>query len=77
MRPSISLEEFYETSEVKLLLNFTVIDVNKQRLTFLNKNSMPNMPIWAAIVATSSLPFYYRFFEGNRDWDSPKAKDFR
>ncbi len=51
MNPSIALEEFYEITKRKIILNFTVININKERLVFLNKNTMPNMPVWAAIVA--------------------------
>ena len=68
LSPSISLAEYYDYSEPQIFLNFSVINVSNQRLTFLNKNSMPNMPLWAAIVASSSLPFYHKFFEANRAW---------
>jgi hypothetical protein len=62
--PSISLREYHSVAKRRLFLNFTVIDVNNQRLAFFNKNTMPNMPLWAAIVACSSLPFFHPFFEG-------------
>ena len=26
------------------------------------------MPLWAAIIASSSLPFYHKFFEGRKEW---------
>ena len=66
LSPSITLSDYYDLAKRKIFLNFSVIDVNKERLAFLNKNSMPNMPLWAAIVASSSLPFYHSFFEGNK-----------
>ena len=74
---NISLSEYYETSNKKILLNFTTIDVNRQRFSFLNKNTMPNMPLWAAIVATSTLPFYHDFFEGSQEWETTNAKSFQ
>jgi hypothetical protein len=62
--------------KVKIFLNFSVIDINNERLTFLNKNTMPNMPLWAAILAASSVPFLHQFFESNKEWEATTSKDF-
>jgi hypothetical protein len=35
-------------------------------LEFLNKNTMPNMPVWAAIIAATSIPFFYPYFKINK-----------
>jgi hypothetical protein len=34
----------------------------------MNKNTVPNMPVWAAIVSATSLPFFYRYFKANKEW---------
>lgn len=34
------------------------------------------MPIWAAIVASSSLPFLHNMFEANKEWEAPNIVDF-
>jgi hypothetical protein len=76
LSPSISLSEFYHVAKRSILLNFTVINVNQARLDFLNKNSMPNMPVWAAIVATSTLPLMYQYFEASKEWEAAGAASF-
>lgn len=65
---SITLSEYYLVSKRKIFLNFTAINMNRERLTFLNKNTTPNMPLWAAIIASSSLPFLHDFFQANKEW---------
>jgi hypothetical protein len=34
----------------------------------MNKNTTPNMPVWAAITAATSLPFFYPYFKVNKEW---------
>jgi hypothetical protein len=36
----------------------------------MNKNTLPNMPVWAAIVSASCLPYFYRDFECPREWEN-------
>jgi hypothetical protein len=67
-RENITLAEFFSHAPVKLLLNFTTIDVHGARLEFMNKNTLPNMPVWAAIVSASCLPYFYKDFECPREW---------
>ena len=76
LSPSITLAEFYKVSKRKILLNFPTINANQQRLTFINKNLMPNMPIWAAILATSSLPLFHDHFAANQEWEAPDSESF-
>lgn len=37
----------------------------------MNKNTLPNMPIWAAIVCSSCLPYFYSDFECPKEWENP------
>jgi hypothetical protein len=37
----------------------------------MNKNTAPNMPLWAAILASSSIPFFYKAFDCPKDWENP------
>lgn len=76
MNPNISLSEFYDVSKRKILLNFTVVNMNQQRLAFLNKNTMPNMPVWAAILATSSIPIFHHYFEARKEWEATDSSSF-
>lgn len=76
LSPSITLSDFYNVSKRKILLNFTAINVSQARLVFLNKNLMPNMPLWAAVVATSSLPFFNSCFEANKEWEASDMASF-
>lgn len=69
LSPSITLSKFYEIAPRKILLNFSVINISEQRLEFLNKFTMPYMPLWAAIVAAASLPFIFNYFPVHREWE--------
>ena len=68
LKENITLSEFFNRAPVKMLLNFTTINVHEARLEFMNKNTMPNMPVWAAIVSSSCLPYFYRDFECPREF---------
>jgi hypothetical protein len=37
----------------------------------MNKNTLPNMPVWAAIVSASCVPYFYHDFECPREWEYP------
>ncbi len=67
---NITLNEFYKRSkpENQIVLNFLVINVSEQRLEFFNKMLTPKMPLWAAIIAASSLPIIHRNFQCERQW---------
>lgn len=69
LSPSITLSKFYETAPRKIYLNFTTVNVDKKRLEFINKDTKPHMPVWAAVVASASLPLLYQFFEAPKDWE--------
>ena len=62
LSPSITLAKFYESAPRSILLTFNVINISEQRMEFLNKFRTPYMPVWAAIVASSSLPFLFDYF---------------
>ena len=44
------------------MLNFCVVNVSEKRIEMLNKLQTPKMPVWAAILATSTLPIFHRHF---------------
>jgi predicted acylesterase/phospholipase RssA len=48
-----------------LFLNFTTVNTGKSHLFFMNKNTTPKMQVWAAIVAASSIPFYFPNFKAH------------
>lgn len=50
-------------SKEKILLTFTTVNNSEAKLEFMNKNTVPNMPVWAAILASTSLSFLYREYE--------------
>jgi hypothetical protein len=35
------------------------------------------MPVWAAIIAASSVPFFYRFFDVKHEWKRVASKEVR
>jgi hypothetical protein len=59
MADNITLAEFYKISPNPLFLNFTALNFDKATIKFMNKNNTPKMPVWAAIVAATSLPFLF------------------
>lgn len=42
-----------------MLINFIVIESISKKMVILNHNTRPNMPLWAAVIATSSLPYLF------------------
>lgn len=54
-----------------MLINFLVVEIMSQKLIFLNHKTRPNMPIWAAVIASSSLPY---LFEPQMDFKSWKQR---
>lgn len=34
------------------------------------------MPLWAAIIATSTTPFIHAFFEAEKGWETPNLSSF-
>ena len=57
---NISLKEFYDLSKQKIQLNFMAVSSVSNTITVLNHITRPNMPLWAAIMATSSLPNFFK-----------------
>jgi hypothetical protein len=55
-------------SKEKILLTFTTVNNSEAKLEFMNKNTVPNMPVWAAILASTSLSFLYREYEIRKEW---------
>ena len=76
LSPSITLENFYESAPRVILLNFSVINITEQRLDFLNKMTFPDMPVWAAIIASSSLPFLFDYFVAPVEWQGGDKNTF-
>lgn len=60
LSPYASLSEFYEFSVKKIQLNFTAMETRKQKIQFYNYKTRPNMPVWAALLATCSLGEFFR-----------------
>lgn len=52
------MKEFYEFSPNKIQLNFMAVESITNTITVINYLTRPNMPVWAAILATSSLPYF-------------------
>jgi predicted acylesterase/phospholipase RssA len=59
LNSNISLSEFYEFSPRKITLNFSLVNKNEERLEIVNRFTRPNMPLWAAIIASTSIPYLF------------------
>lgn len=66
---NVTLKEFYEKCQQKIILNFSVINLTEQRLDFMNLLTTPKMPVWAAILASTTLPIVHRNFWVEREWE--------
>ena len=60
IKENATLSEFYEATQKRILLNFPVINSKDNCIRILNKVTTPHMPVWAAVLATSS---YFGFFQ--------------
>ena len=52
-----TLKQFYENSSKRIQLNFSVVEDG--HIAVYNYKTRPNMPIWAAILAASSIPGFF------------------
>lgn len=68
LNANISLADFYEFSTLKVTLNFVLVNKQEQRLEIVNRFTRPNMPVWAAIIASTSLPYVLPAFASNEEW---------
>jgi hypothetical protein len=59
LNSNTNLSEFYEFSPRKITLNFSLVNKNEERLEIINRFTRPNMPLWAAIIASTSMPYLY------------------
>ena len=64
-----TLSQFYEFGYRKITLNFALINKNKERIELFNRFTRPNMPIWAAIVASTSLPYLFPAVNFLEEWE--------
>jgi hypothetical protein len=77
LNSNTSLAEFYEFSPRKITLNFALINKKEQRLEIVNRFTKPNMPLWAAIIASASMPYLLPEFACNEEWEFSPYTDSR
>ena len=65
---NISLREFYDATEKKIQLNFVVVESPANFVRIINYKTRPQMPVWAAITATCSVPFLFDKFLDRKEW---------
>jgi len=66
--PNITLKNFHDTSPSKILINFNCINMTNQRFELINMKTRPNMPLWAALLASASLPYLIGKFNSRDSW---------
>ena len=59
LKNNTTLEEFYQLSEKKIQINFSAVETATDCISIINHVTRPSMPVWAAILATSSVPFFF------------------
>lgn len=64
----IKIKEFHEVSPTKVDLTFTSVDINSHVIEFINRHTYPEMPIWAAVLISSSFPSLMRPIKGKPAW---------
>ncbi len=60
LNPNITLNEFYLKGKNKILLTFTALNTSMNKLEFINKNTAPHIPVWAAILCSASVSFLFK-----------------
>ena len=68
--PNITLKEFYEASPTEIQLNFLVVESATNAISIINYITRPNMPVWAAVFATCSLPYFFNSVTDHKEWRS-------
>ena len=63
-----TLKEFHDGSSKKIQLNFLVVETPAQILSIVNHKTRPEMPLWAAIVASCSIPFLFEPVLDLKEW---------
>lgn len=58
----ISLKDYYSHAPRKLELTFPAVDINYRRLRFINQKTLPEIPVWAAVVIGSAMPMIFPTF---------------
>ena len=76
LKPQTTLSEFYDLSEKKITLNFTAIEATSDRVAVFNHKTRPYMPLWAAIVTTTSIPEFYKPVSDLREWSYMPGTSF-
>lgn len=56
LNSNTTLAEYYDFCPRKITLNFALVNKNKERVQMVNRFTRPNMPLWAAIIASTSMP---------------------
>ena len=52
----------------KITLNFTVINTKNNCVEIYNHTTRPYMPVWAVVVATSSLIQFFKPLPDKQQW---------
>lgn len=74
LKSHTTLKEFYDMSEKKITLNFTSIDSASKAIIIINHHTRPYMPVWAAIVATTSIPEFFKPLSDMKEWSYKPAR---
>lgn len=77
LKAHTTLQEYYKMSGKKITLNFTAIDSATNSIIIINHHTRPNMPVWAAIVATTSMPEFFRPLPDMKEWAERPVDSFR
>ena len=65
---NMTLRQFYEACPRKIKLNFMAVDMRSERIFFINHYTFPYMPIWAAILITTSFPGFFPEIRCQPQW---------
>lgn len=72
----VTLSEFHAASKKKITLNFSVINTGTNSIEIFNYHTRPYMPVWAAVVATSSLIQFFEPLHDKNFWSYRLLSDF-
>ena len=68
LKRTTTLKEYYELTSKHIHLNMTAVELPKNVVTIINHKTRPYMPVWAAIVASCSLPLFFKPLSDRMEW---------
>ena len=68
LKRNTTLKEYYELTSKHIHINLAAVKLPDNVLVIINHKTRPYMPVWAAIVASCSLPLFFKPMTDSLEW---------